>query len=307
MRILRPCIFPYSAVLMRHHLHAFGHRFARHLARALVALLCALLSLVTLSTAHGQQNWRWANSLPASSQWKDVAFGNGLYVAVGLDATIATSPDGATWTIRRQSTAQANLNGVEFANGQFVAVGMGSPSRLGAALILTSTDGLNWSMVDTVAETINAQLLDVTYGGGTWVVVAFGGTKALSSSDGRTWTQRAMPGSAIPAKVAYGAGRFVASGSGNTALTSTDGITWTNPTVAATTSTILEGVAFGSGKFVLTGRDSNFNAVVFTSADGTSWTQSNAITGASGGIGFNRVGASPSGFVAAGGNFVYSS
>lgn len=267
----------------------------------------AVLVSVSLTSALAQQNWRWANSLPASVQWKDVAFGNGLYVAVGLDATIATSPDGAVWTIRRQATALATLNGIEFANGLFVAVGQTSPTRLGAALIMTSTDGANWAIVDAVADTISAQLFDVTYGGGTWVAIGNGSTKALSSPDGRTWTPRAMPGFAIPSQVAYGAGRFVAPGSNNTALTSTDGITWTNPTVAAATSTILEGVTFGSGKFVLVGRDSNFNAAAFTSTDGNTWTPSNAIAGSGGNIGFNRVGASPTGFVAAGGNLVYSS
>ncbi len=291
---------------MRLHLHALGHTLVRHLARSLVALLCALLSLVTVSTTHAQQNWRWANSLPASTEWKDVAFGNGLYVAVGLDATIATSPDGAAWTIRRMNTALSTLNGIEFANGLFVAVGMGSPTRIGGALIMTSTDGANWSIVDSVADTINAQLRDVAYGGGTWVAVGFGGTKALSSTDGRTWSPRGMPGIAIPSKVTYGAGRFVAAGSGNTALTSTDGITWTNPTVAPA-NTIVEGVTFGSGKFVLVGRDSSFNPAAFTSTDGTTWTQSNPIVGAGSGNGFIVVGASATGFVAAGGNVVYSS
>jgi hypothetical protein len=292
---------------MRLHLHALGHTVLRHFARSLVALLCALLTLVTVSTTHAQQNWRWANSLPASVQWKDVAFGNGLYVAVGLDATIATSPDGIAWTIRRQATALATLNGVEFANGLFVAVGQTSPIRLGAALIMTSTDGANWSLVDSVADTVNAQLLDVTYGGGTWVAVGFGSAKVLTSTDARTWTIRGTPGFAIPAKITYGAGRFVASGSGNTALTSTDGITWTNPTVVASTNTLLEGAAFGSGKFVLVGRDSNFNAAAFTSTDGTTWTPANPIAGTANSTGFIAVGASPTGFVAAGGNLVYSS
>ncbi len=283
------------------------HTLVRHLARSLVALLCALLSLVAVSSTHAQQNWRWANSLPASVQWKDVAFGNGLYVAVGADTTVATSPDGATWTIRRMGNGQGVFNGIEFANGQFVAVGMGSPTRTGAALIMTSPDGANWSIVDSVAATVNAQLRDIAYGGGTWVAVGFGGAKVLSSTDARTWTIRGTPGIAIPAKVTYGAGRFVASGSGNTALTSTDGITWTNPTVTASTNTLIEGAAFGSGKFVLVGRDSNFNAAAFTSTDGTTWTPANPIAGTANSTGFIAVGASATGFVAAGGNLVYSS
>ena len=274
---------------------------------ALTIATLGLLGSFATSTAHAQQNWRWANSLPASVQWKDVAFGNGLYVAVGLDATIATSPDATNWTIRRVGTAQMTLNGVEFANGQFIAVGQSSPTRLGAALIMTSPDGLTWTINDIIAESISAQLLDVTYGDGTWVAVGFGGARALTSPDGRTWTQRTLPGFAVPAKIAYGNGRFVAPASNNTAFTSTDGTTWTSVTVTSTTNTIVQGVAFGSGKFVLVGRDSNFNAAAFTSTDGTTWTPSATIAGSGGGTGFLSVGASTAGFVAAGGNLVYSS
>jgi hypothetical protein len=266
-----------------------------------------LLAFTAAVSAFAQQNWRWVNSIPASSQWKDVAFGNGVYVAVGLDATIATSTDGASWTIRRMSTAQTILNAVEFAAGRFVAAGMGTPDRTGAALVMTSTDGISWTTNETVANAVNAQLLDIAYGGGTWVISGFGGARFLSSTDGSTWTQRGAPGFAVPAKVAYGAGRFVAPASGNTAYTSTDGTTWTSVTVAASTNTTLEAVAFGSGKFIVVGRDSNFLAAVFTSADGTTWTPANAIPGAVPGNGFIAAAASPTGFVAAGGSFVYSS
>src|ERR1051326_1969732 len=110
-----------------------------HLARFVTALAC-VFSFAVVSLA--QQNWRWANSLPASIAWKDVAFGNGVYVAVGNDATIATSPDAATWTIRRMSTARLSLNSVTFANNLFVAVGTGTPAILGAGLGMTSSDGI---------------------------------------------------------------------------------------------------------------------------------------------------------------------
>jgi hypothetical protein len=259
------------------------------------------------SSALAQQNWRWANSLPASVGWKDVAFGNGLYVAVGGDATIATSPDGITWTIRRMSTGQAVLNGVEFGNGLFVAVGMGTPTSIGAALILTSPDGINWTPNSTVATTFNAQLMDVAFGGGTWVATGFGGVRMLSSPDAQTWTSRATTGLATPGRIAHGGGRFVASGNGGNAFTSTDGIAWTTVTVTSAANSFLDGVAYGAGKFVLVGRDSNFNAAVYTSTDGTTWASANAIAGAGGGVGFTAVAGSASGFVAAGGNFLYSS
>ncbi len=259
--------------------------------------------------AGAQQNWRWVNSLPASENWRDVAFGNGVYVAVGLDATIATSPDGTTWTLRRMSTAQMNLNGIAFANGLFVAVGMGTPSSVGAALVMTSTNGSDWTINDSVAGTNNAQLLDVIYGDSTWVIS--GTSRVLTSPDGLTWTSRSIPAGVIPGTGAFGAGRFVLSGNGNSIITSTDrGVTWTRNAVSGTAgaaSPFLPDVAFGSGKFVAVGRDNNFNAIAYTSTDATNWTQSAAIAGGSGGVGFISVASTGSTFVAAGGTTVFSS
>ncbi|MES2696536.1 MAG: hypothetical protein V4773_23910, partial [Verrucomicrobiota bacterium] len=207
--------------------------------RFITGLLGICLGVASLPA---QQNWQWANSLPASIQWKDVTFGNGTYVAVGDDGMIATSADGGAWTMRRMNTAQVVLNAVEFADGRFVAVGMGTETRIGAALIMTSTDGITWATNDTIANSVNAQLRDVAYGNGTWVISGFGGARFMSSTDGATWTQRAAPGTGIPGKIAFGAGRFVSTASGNTGYTSTDGITWTSVNVAPANS-ILEGVA----------------------------------------------------------------
>jgi hypothetical protein len=58
-----------------------------------------------------------------------VAYGNGLFVAVGADSrssasVILTSPDGVSWN-QRTSGTDNNLHGVAYGNGLFVAVGDG--------------------------------------------------------------------------------------------------------------------------------------------------------------------------------------
>ncbi|MGY2954787.1 hypothetical protein ACVWZQ_002946, partial [Thermostichus sp. MS-CIW-29] len=60
-----------------------------------------------------------------SNQLNGVAYGNGLFVAVGWDGTILTSPDGVSWTQRTSGTSNW-LNGVAYGNGLFVAVGWNS-------------------------------------------------------------------------------------------------------------------------------------------------------------------------------------
>jgi hypothetical protein len=51
-----------------------------------------------------------------------VTYGNGLFVAVGEDGAILTSPDGVNWT-RRTSGTRNGLESVTYGNGLFVAVG----------------------------------------------------------------------------------------------------------------------------------------------------------------------------------------
>jgi hypothetical protein len=55
-----------------------------------------------------------------------VAYGNGLFVAVGMSGTILTSPDGVNWTARTSGTSNS-LRGVTYGNGLFVAVGGTAP------------------------------------------------------------------------------------------------------------------------------------------------------------------------------------
>lgn len=254
--------------------------------------IARLLSLVFAAfafaaSALAQQNWRFTNSLPATIPWNDAAYGNGVYVVVGLDATIATSPDGITWTIRRMSTAQMNLNAVAFANGKFIAVGGGTPTKIAGGLVMTSTNGSDWTINETVAGNTNAQFFDIVYGNNVWVITGSSSTPLLSSADGVTWTSRSVPGGVIPGTGSFGNGRFVFSGNGNTVITSTDGITWTRNAVAGTpgaSSPYIGDVAFGGGKFVAIGRDSSFNGAAYTSADAVTWTAAPAIAGSSNGL-----------------------
>jgi hypothetical protein len=65
----------------------------------------------------------WTQRTSGTSNWLNgVAYGNGLFVAVGDGGTILTSPDGVSWTQRTSGTSN-QLNGVAYGNGLFVAVG----------------------------------------------------------------------------------------------------------------------------------------------------------------------------------------
>src|SRR5687767_2939104 len=51
-----------------------------------------------------------------------VAFGNGVFVAVGDQSKIASSADGVDWIVSTPGS-YGNFAGVRFLNGQFVVVG----------------------------------------------------------------------------------------------------------------------------------------------------------------------------------------
>ncbi|KJU84018.1 hypothetical protein MBAV_003790 [Candidatus Magnetobacterium bavaricum] len=58
-----------------------------------------------------------------------------MFVVVGNDDTIVTSPDGVTWTKRNSGTSSdltgrsPDLNGVSYGNNMFVVVEMAVPLR----------------------------------------------------------------------------------------------------------------------------------------------------------------------------------
>ena len=75
----------------------------------------------------------WTSRTPAANlNWRDVAYGNGLWVAVSADGTgnrVMTSPDGITWTLR-DSAADNSWSSVAYGNGLWVAVAASGTNRV---------------------------------------------------------------------------------------------------------------------------------------------------------------------------------
>jgi hypothetical protein len=115
-----------------------------------------------------------------------IAFGNGIFVAVGNNGTITTSTDGVTWTARTSGVSTNPLYGVYYLNGNFIAVGGGASGGTGG--ITTSTDGITWTKRTTPSSTAN-ELYSVAYGNGYYVAVGnFSTTAGVYSTNLSTWT-----------------------------------------------------------------------------------------------------------------------
>jgi hypothetical protein len=87
---------------------------------------------------------------PTTDTLRDIAYGNGVFIAVGDNGIIRTSSDALTWTTRASGTIE-NLNGISYKeSGEFIVVGDNN------TILLTDDSGSTWTSetVFTVAPPI---------------------------------------------------------------------------------------------------------------------------------------------------------
>ena len=213
-----------------------------------------------LGTVPFGQAWTY-NATGGAPYLRDVSYGAGVFVAVGLGGAIYSSPDAATWTVRTPPNG-ANYTDVAYANGRFVVVG---GTVVGVTQpVAYSDDGITWTLP---ATPFTVTRTGIAYGNGIWVAV---GTNAVSISDdnGVSWTTTTGISALGPASgVSFGNGLFCAVALAGGIITSTDGLTWTS--VSITNAGVLLDVAFGNQKFVTIDTAGR----VFISTDGATWTQ----------------------------------
>ena len=215
-------------------------------------------------------------SSPSSNQLNGVAFGNGLFVAVGNETTILTSLNGKDWIVRSAGMSASTIWSSAYGNGRYV-LGGGEGD-----LIRSSIDGIHWTNgLSTIgAENINAIAFGYAYGSGLFVAVGRGEqvntSYILTSSNGLDWISRNAPTTNTlfgisPAFGANGVGwaedLFVAVGDNGTIITSTNGVNWIvrNSGTLAT----LRSVLFHQSRMIVLGD----SGMVLVSSDGASWSK----------------------------------
>ncbi|MEP7043177.1 MAG: hypothetical protein ABI843_08935 [Dokdonella sp.] len=229
-----------------------------------------------------------------------IAWGNGKFVAVGDEGTIATSIDeGATWEVQ-SSPNTANFKGVTWGGGQFVVVGYqpaGAFGQAGASYIVTSSDGVNWVQQD--GHVLPGDLLNaVVWSGSQFVAVGGdsgfappggdGSNAAFTSPDGQGWTRSIVTDGHGPTfhSIASNGNILVAVGDAagipvdpRVIATSSDGVDWTfrpaDPGVRSAGS--LTSVAWTGLRFIAVGYD----GTSLKSDDGLVWLGEDPGTGAS--------------------------
>lgn len=208
----------------------------------------------------------WAvKALPAGVS--DVIFGNGVYVAVGVNAY--TSIDGVVWT--GHGALPIQCGSIAFGGGRFVAVGATTNT---AQQAVWSTDGVVWNRVTTHSAAVG--VVRVTYGAGLFVAVVNASgipNVVITSPTGAVWTEHNMPfNTGYYGGIYYGNGLFVATAASsgatttNRLATSVDGITWTARTTPAYN---LYGAVFGGTTFIVVGAAGK----ILSSPTGVTWTE----------------------------------
>lgn len=135
---------------------------------------------------------------------RDVAFGDGVFIAVGGDrnAMIMRSTDGSTWQEDLYPAGEQWKGGVAYGAGRWVAVG-------GVGSTAYSDDGgLSWSEGGRLPQAGR----DVAWGNGHFVAIGDDGMIAIST-DGFTWTDATVSPEIRLGSVAYGHGMWIAIGS----------------------------------------------------------------------------------------------
>ena len=212
-----------------------------------------------------------------AQDFRAIAYGNGLYVAVGLAGAnhIATSPSGSAWTARTSPDSTYNLLGVAYGNGVFVAVGY---KPAGSDDIFTSPDGVTWTKRSTGLNAGGFGWNGVIYGGGQFVAVRNSGFgtagQSMVSSDGITWTNGGSIAGAWCA-VAYGSGMYVMVASNGGVASSTNGTTWTSRTPISA-GLAWNAVVFGNNQFVAVNSTGTAATAIMTSPNGTTWSAATA-------------------------------
>ncbi|MCJ7500641.1 hypothetical protein MUP29_10320 [bacterium] len=233
-----------------------------------------------LNSTNGR-TWSEVSGL-GSSQLQAVHFADGRFVAVGQNGQVLTSATGESW--QGISTPASNtLFDVTYGNGTWVAVGNNSAfwatdinswsatdlldiSRLqGVEYIENLFVAVGYSNANTaviytspngsnwtkVEDTIFGVLYDVAFGNGRYV--ATGNTNIYYSDNGSTWntTTNPIPGAFLD--LVWHDGSFVAVGSEGALFTSPDGMTWTG--FASGTGVFLQDVIHDGNRFIAVGDD----------------------------------------------------
>jgi hypothetical protein len=226
-------------------------------------LYVAIGDIGSIRTSSDLLTWNTA-ATGTTVRMEKIIFVNGIFVVGSQLGQIRTSTDGITWTTRTSSNLSVFIKALTYTNNLYIYGTNGWSQN--QPRIGTSTDGITWNTaVSTGLKEGTDNIIGIAYGNGLYVAAAETGL-TRTSTDTINWeVGSVLPTSQLIRALTFANNQFVYAGTGGVLGTSTDGITWTTRT-SGTTSTI-NGLTFGNNLFVTAGN----GGVIRTSTDGITW------------------------------------
>lgn len=226
--------------------------------------------------------WSVAARGPMGFPLSDVAYGNGILVALGsngigdnadkFNAMSYSEDGGQTWTAVAITGLGdfAYLQGAAFGSGRFIAV-------TAHGHVITSTNGKAWTIaLEAEAHSdifFPNNFQSVVYGNGVFLVLGQRDNVSCTwiSEDGLTWSE-ARPSDypfLVGGRLVHVKDTFYLLGGDNVAMSTGTGETWTSfPVTVDGQSVEVVGLAYGKGTYVAI----TWDGFVATSPDFTTWT-----------------------------------
>jgi hypothetical protein len=206
---------------------------------------------------------RWSPVVSGTTKGlNDITYAKGLFIAVGSQGAIVTSPDGRKWTERYVTSKgfSGGFSSILEMKGKLVAI---SPNYL-----YSSDNGLDWRQ-----EYMPKGVAPFAAAKGAEAIVAVGaGGKILRSTDLKHWSVIESGINELIAEITYGAGIFTAITNNGSILTSRDqGKTW--QVTSFNEDLRLLHVSFGNHMFLLYTMERGIygDVYLYSSADGVGW------------------------------------
>jgi len=207
-------------------------------------------------------HWTIPNSITTNTL-NDVAFGNELFVATGVNGTVITSSSGSLWTKVKSSVVE-NLNSVAFGNNLFIIAG-------DSGTVLNSSDGVTWSVGSSGC---NNKINKVFYVNGRFIAASYSNNGfVLVSGDGKRW-EHYKTGLMQYYQLNYGNGMIVAVGKDsafvNSAFVSLDGMKWERAIIP---DCDIRQLFFDGSSFIVEGSDRETSEELCLKSDDGNWWQ----------------------------------